>query len=314
LTRPSLGAACSTVMRQKRGDHRPACSNPQSPCVRHRRDPDPRPPRVDGARTPPICGRARGVADFVSAPSCLGRRQRPRVHRAPSYAGTRRARVGVRYRCGAPARAPPTSPCADRRRRLNTRALAQGRTAWPTTGSTYLAASDRPGLPLPESRVTCTVATDAARRGPGPSSDVRFASIDATFALIAGSAQGRRARRHAPAPGGAGLADLILRLKHHRDRSHLGLSVTAPQPHVWQALGDLAQDLDGHDRGAVVALRSDERLVAVKVRMAEHADQHRRGRKEPAIRPRCWSSPITMLTRGLLKLHGLNACTDTRRA
>jgi hypothetical protein len=30
--------------------------------------------------------------------------------------------------------------------------------------------------------------------------------------------------------------------------------------------------------------------------------------------PRCWSSPITMLTSGLLKLHGYQACADTLRA
>jgi hypothetical protein len=29
---------------------------------------------------------------------------------------------------------------------------------------------------------------------------------------------------------------------------------------------------------------------------------------------RCWSSPITIVTRGLLKLHGLNACADELRA
>jgi hypothetical protein len=29
---------------------------------------------------------------------------------------------------------------------------------------------------------------------------------------------------------------------------------------------------------------------------------------------RCWSSPITIVTRGLLKLHGQNACADTLRA
>jgi hypothetical protein len=29
---------------------------------------------------------------------------------------------------------------------------------------------------------------------------------------------------------------------------------------------------------------------------------------------RCWSSPITIVTRGLLTLHGHNACADKRRA
>src|SRR4051812_23068933 len=35
---------------------------------------------------------------------------------------------------------------------------------------------------------------------------------------------------------------------------------------------------------------------------------------EERICARCWSSPITIVTRGLLTLHGLNACADPVRA
>ena len=80
----------------------------RAPCVRDRRRPDPRPPRVDRPEPPPLRRGARGVADVVSAPPRVGRRQRPRLHRASSCAGTRRARLGVRRRGGAPAEAPPT--------------------------------------------------------------------------------------------------------------------------------------------------------------------------------------------------------------
>jgi hypothetical protein len=76
--------------------------------LRHRRHPDPRPPRVDGAQPPPLPRGARGVADVVSASHRVGRRQRPRLHRASSRAGARRACLRVRRRGGAPAEAPPT--------------------------------------------------------------------------------------------------------------------------------------------------------------------------------------------------------------
>ena len=48
------------------------------------------------------------MADVVSAPARVGGRQRPGVHRAAPCAGTRRTRVAVCRRGGAPARAPST--------------------------------------------------------------------------------------------------------------------------------------------------------------------------------------------------------------
>jgi hypothetical protein len=62
---------------------------------------------VDGSRASPVRRSARGVADVVSAPPGIGRRQRPRLHRASPCAGTRRGRLGLRRRGGAPAKAPP---------------------------------------------------------------------------------------------------------------------------------------------------------------------------------------------------------------
>ena len=63
---------------------------------------------MDGPQPPPLPRGARGVANIVSATPRVGRSQRPRLHHASSCAGTRRARLGLRGRSGAPTTAPPT--------------------------------------------------------------------------------------------------------------------------------------------------------------------------------------------------------------
>jgi hypothetical protein len=97
------------VRRRQRDDvvDRPAPLR-TAPRVRDRRHLDSRPPRVDWPQPAPLRRGARSVADVVSALTGVGRRQRPRLHRASPCAGTRRGRLGVRRRGGAPAKAPPT--------------------------------------------------------------------------------------------------------------------------------------------------------------------------------------------------------------
>ena len=106
----------------------------------------------------------------------------------------------------------------------------------------------------------------------------------------------------------------------------------APEPSGLRRLGqvhvgsDPAELLD-HEPPAGRRLQRDLELLAAEPRQeprtaARSAGTTRARCTSPVsvsshslvIHPRCWSSPITMLTWGLLKLHGLNACADTLRA
>lgn len=101
-----LHGAVPCVERGDVFDRRPPTR--RAPGAGHRRQLDPRPPRVDRSQPPPLRGGARGVANVLSAPPRVGRRQRPRLHRASSCARTPRPHIGVRRRGRAPSEAPPT--------------------------------------------------------------------------------------------------------------------------------------------------------------------------------------------------------------
>ena len=66
--------------------------------------------------------------------------------------------------------------------------------------------------------------------------------------------------------GGAGLAQLVIRGQHRRQRRDLGLAVEVPQAHLRQPGGQFAQHLDWHDRSAVVALGQAGKIGDVEQR------------------------------------------------
>ncbi len=77
-----------------------------------------------------------------------------------------------------------------------------------------------------------------------------------------------------------GLAQLVLRFEHGGERRDLGLAVEVPQPHGRQALLHLAQNLDRHDRRAVVALAQRRQVRRVEQRRAQQRNPDRRRREE----------------------------------
>ncbi|MFK4491359.1 hypothetical protein ABIA45_006437 [Bradyrhizobium sp. USDA 336] len=80
--------------------------------------------------------------------------------------------------------------------------------------------------------------------------------------------------------GGAGLAELILRSQHGRERRDLGLAVEIPELDRGQTALQFEQHLHRHDRGAVIALLQGRQIGLVEVRRAQHRDPDRRRREE----------------------------------
>jgi len=76
---------------------------------RRPRESDPRSPWMVGHGPAPVLRGTRCVADIVSPPSRVGRRQRPRLGRVPLRTRSRPVRLGVTSRGRAPVEQPPSN-------------------------------------------------------------------------------------------------------------------------------------------------------------------------------------------------------------
>ena len=78
----------------------------------------------------------------------------------------------------------------------------------------------------------------------------------------------------------AGLGQLLVGAEGGGERAELGLAVVVPQPQVRQALAEVVDRLDGHDRGAVVALGQRAQRAGVEPLVLQQADPDRRRGEE----------------------------------
>src|SRR5262245_51595894 len=80
--------------------------------------------------------------------------------------------------------------------------------------------------------------------------------------------------------GRARLTELVLRLEHGCERSDLGLTVEIPQLYRRQSPLQLAQDLDRHDRCAVVTLLERRQIGRIQRLRTQKRDPYRRRGEE----------------------------------